>query len=479
MKSIQRGDTFAEIKYWGAYRAIVVDNNDPLRLGRLILQVPEIFGTALVTDWAFPKTGYLSSWDNTGEPNGTADGRDAYRRTPRFWPDRYDGGDKGDFLIPDVHDGVWCCFESGDACRPMWEGRYWTNAHGVPEPPRLSRSRGDETQTGDCSSSVALHFPDPWHKDDPSKKEIRTVCAYPKGTDSFITARLCGVPDLLFPDPFEQHYGVFEHKPLMKNYGEVIPEIPISYSAVYPNNRVLKTKRGIVVELDDTYDDANNVSHCRIHVWHPAKTWWEIHPDGSKTERIATRRYVCIEANDDKHVKGSWNVMVHGDATLHVNGDQYINVHGNRYVKIDGEDYLEVGGNQQNYVHGNRTQRVNMNQCEKVDLNRTVTIDKNDYETVNRSKFDFVQCAYHQVVACMDRLIQVLTGSHTTEVMGNISQSTMAAHMVNAVGPATRASSAMVVDLAPYIDHLPGAAVPPALPGAVCDDCTAPPCDCP
>jgi hypothetical protein len=59
--TIQRGDRYSESKYFGCYRATVLDNDDPRKLGRLILQVPEIFGVDLKTDWAFPKGGYLSA----------------------------------------------------------------------------------------------------------------------------------------------------------------------------------------------------------------------------------------------------------------------------------------------------------------------------------------------------------------------------------------------------------------------------------
>ena len=491
METIQRGHKYAEKKYFGTYRAIVIDNNDPQRIGRLILQVPEIFGTSLVTDWAFPKTGYLSAWDRTGEPNGTADGRDAYRMTPRFWADRYDGGDKGDFLIPDVNDGVWCCFEAGDACRPLWEGRYWTVPHGVPEPPRLSRSRGDETQTSSCESSVQLHFPDPWHKDDPSKKEVRTVCAFPKATDSFVTGRLCGINDPLFPDPFYQNYGTFPDKPLMKNYGEVIPEPPISYSATYPNNRVLKTKRGIVIEVDDTYDDANNMSHCRIHVWHPSKTWWEYHPDGTKTEHVATRRYVWIDANDEKHIKGNWHVMVHGDVTMHVNGNMFTNIHGSRYTKIDGEDYLEVGGNRQEYIHTNDTLRVNRNKCTKVDENRTTRIDLNDTESIGLSQSEFVKLNYSKYVECGTHTTQVVTGdvglrldngNYERKVVTGNDQVVVCAGMQATMAAAgiIHLSDSMIIDLAPFINHMAGGGVPPDVPTPA--DCTLPepkPCICP
>ena len=270
MKSIQRGDAYSETKYFGTYRAIVVDNNDPKRLGRLVLQVPEIFGLDLKTDWAYPKTGYLSAKNSSGvNPKKPPD---QHVRNP----DR--DGDKGDFFVPDIGDGVWAEFEAGDACRPLWSGRWWSEPGGGSEAPMLAREKPDESHVT------------------------------PKGTDTMVTAD-----------------------------GRTLHEPPISYDPTYPFNRVLKTKRGIIVEIDDTPNKE------RIHIWHPKRTWIEVHPDGTVTEHVQVRRYVYIEADDDKHVKGSWNVHVQGDATLHVEGDYIRHIEGNEIIMIDKSKIETIG----------------------------------------------------------------------------------------------------------------------------------------
>lgn len=45
--------------YFGLYRGIVVDNNDPLDVRRIKLKVPQVFGEE-ITDWAWPVTGTVS-----------------------------------------------------------------------------------------------------------------------------------------------------------------------------------------------------------------------------------------------------------------------------------------------------------------------------------------------------------------------------------------------------------------------------------
>ena len=41
------------IKYWGKYRGTVVDNVDPMQIGRLVVQVPDV-GSPIPSTWAMP-----------------------------------------------------------------------------------------------------------------------------------------------------------------------------------------------------------------------------------------------------------------------------------------------------------------------------------------------------------------------------------------------------------------------------------------
>ena len=87
-------------RYYGKYRAVVLDNVDPLRLGRVQVQVPDVLGAG-VGHWAMPCVPLA-------------------------------GHQSGVFLLPQVGAPVWVEFEQGDAELPIWAGGYWLDAAELP-----------------------------------------------------------------------------------------------------------------------------------------------------------------------------------------------------------------------------------------------------------------------------------------------------------------------------------------------------------
>ena len=80
-------------RFYGKYRALVSDNQDPNNLGRVRARVPEILGD-VITGWALPAL-------------------------------PYSGNGVGVYTIPAVDAGVWIEFEAGDVSRPIWTGCWW------------------------------------------------------------------------------------------------------------------------------------------------------------------------------------------------------------------------------------------------------------------------------------------------------------------------------------------------------------------
>ncbi len=105
-------DNRSDTRYYGKYRGTVVNNVDPMNMGRLQAQVPDVLGST-PSQWAMPCL-----------PLG--------------------GAQTGLFTIPPIGAGVWVEFEQGDSDNPIWTGCWWGSAAEVPAlalatPPALSR----------------------------------------------------------------------------------------------------------------------------------------------------------------------------------------------------------------------------------------------------------------------------------------------------------------------------------------------------
>jgi hypothetical protein len=80
-------------RYFGKYRGVVDDNQDPNSLGRIRAKVEEVLHD-VVSGWALPAL-------------------------------PYSGDGEGSWTIPPVGAGVWIEFEAGDVSRPIWSGCWW------------------------------------------------------------------------------------------------------------------------------------------------------------------------------------------------------------------------------------------------------------------------------------------------------------------------------------------------------------------
>jgi len=120
-----------EKKFFGKYRGTVVNNVDPMQIGRIQAIVPDVSNIAL-SSWAMPCVPIA-------------------------------GKQMGTFVVPQVGAGVWIEFEQGDADYPIWVGGYWgivaevpaLALKGIPASPNIV------LQTGGQNSIVVSDLPDP------------------------------------------------------------------------------------------------------------------------------------------------------------------------------------------------------------------------------------------------------------------------------------------------------------------------------
>jgi uncharacterized protein involved in type VI secretion and phage assembly len=96
--------TSAPPKFFGKHRGTVVNNIDPLQIGRVQVSVPNV--TIIPGSWAMP------CFPVTGIQTGV-------------------------FTVPLVGAGVWVEFEGGDPDFPIWTGGFFGSAAEVPAMSRL------------------------------------------------------------------------------------------------------------------------------------------------------------------------------------------------------------------------------------------------------------------------------------------------------------------------------------------------------
>ena len=148
-------------------------------------------------------------------------------------------------------------------------------------------------------------------------------------------------------------------------------ELPTPYNGQYPFNHVHETESGHVIERDDTS------GYERLHNFHRTGTFDEVHPDGSKVQRIVKDSYEITHGDNFVHIKGRCDVTVDGDTTLFVKANQDKEVDGNVKIHIHGNVEEEIDGNLDQTVHGNVTLQVDGDVDETIGGNVTQAISGN------------------------------------------------------------------------------------------------------
>ncbi len=109
-------------RYYGKYRAFVVDNEDPETRGRCKLNIPSVLGES-ISVWALPVFPYGG------------------------------GGDFGFVAVPPVGAQVVAEFMEGDVSTPLWTGTFWRTTSEVPE-----EYTGNSVPTAKVMKTESGHF---------------------------------------------------------------------------------------------------------------------------------------------------------------------------------------------------------------------------------------------------------------------------------------------------------------------------------
>ena len=111
-------------RYYGKYRGLITDVNDPQHAGRVKVKVPEVLAD-VETGWALPCTPYAGT--NTGL-----------------------------YTIPPVNAPVWVEFEAGDVSRPIWSGGWWGPNEAPGSPSSSTPAPGRRELRSESGLTVAL-----------------------------------------------------------------------------------------------------------------------------------------------------------------------------------------------------------------------------------------------------------------------------------------------------------------------------------
>ena len=105
-------------KFYGKYRGTVVNNIDPLQIGRIQVSVPAV--SVIPGTWAMPCMPIA-------------------------------GKQEGVFWVPQIGAGVWVEYEQGDPDYPIWVGGFWGSLAEVPvlalAPPAIPPGQNIVVQT--------------------------------------------------------------------------------------------------------------------------------------------------------------------------------------------------------------------------------------------------------------------------------------------------------------------------------------------
>lgn len=112
------------------------------------------------------------------------------------------------------------------------------------------------------------------------------------------------------------------------------------YNTKYPYNTVLvDSESGHTIYVDDTVD------HETINIRHRTGTFVEMHPDGSKVDKVVKDRYSIVMSDDHVDIMGNCKITINGNAKLYVVKDCTMTVDGNLNTTIKKDWNLNIDGN--------------------------------------------------------------------------------------------------------------------------------------
>ena len=100
------------------------------------------------------------------------------------------------------------------------------------------------------------------------------------------------------------------------------------YNAQYPYNNAWASESGHSIELDDTPNAE------RVAITHRSGTFTEVHPDGSKVDKIVNDNVQIVVKDNHIYITGNENKSIQGSLKLYIKG--------NVKAQVDGEVEIDI-----------------------------------------------------------------------------------------------------------------------------------------
>ena len=247
----------------GFYRAVVVNNVDPLKAGRVQVRVMPYFTG--VPDAVLP-------WAILADPmmGGTFN--------------------QGSVMVPAVGAHLWVFFENGDYRQPVYFAAAPAIVADGPDAPKRSREAAEENETISTNRKTGV-----------------VIAAHGGGSATW-------------------------------------DEPASAYAAEYPNNKVIRSAQGIVIEIDDT------PGGVRLHVFHPSGTRSEVDNDGNQVSHV--------QGDQTTVILGKQQIYV--DSTLDINAADKVRIKTGEVI-IDGNLWVTGRVDVEQDIHGFKNAVLDMN----------------------------------------------------------------------------------------------------------------------
>jgi len=148
------------------------------------------------------------------------------------------------------------------------------------------------------------------------------------------------------------------------------PETP--YNATYTENRVIETKAGHFIEIDDTAGSE------RIHIYHKSGTFSEIHPDGKKVVRTEGKRTTIIVGDD--------NILIEGNNNIHITNSQNVHIEKSRNIQIDENEDTDITGTEKRDIGESQEVTIGTSQETTIGSTEERTIGESQEVTIGTSE---------------------------------------------------------------------------------------------